>query len=144
MSDFNSPIDRDLMIAGRMGAQAATAELNGREIGTGSSDRIRYDFRKAVLSRYYPRTYVGTGAYANPKLSWLRSMRNNLNRAYYAQPEMISEINRKPEIVSFDEPGEIDAMIEIDLTGTTGEAFAEEAMRVIADTVAETIVSLSA
>lgn len=107
MSDFNSPIDRDMQIAARMGALAVRVELNAVEIGTYGSDRIRLDFRKGVLNRYYPETYKGSGAYADATVGWLRSVRADLNRAYYRQEEMINVINRKPEVIEIDGHAEL-------------------------------------
>lgn len=107
MSDFKSPFDRDLYRAAELGKRAAELEistLNARITGgfildgiTSGSDKIRYAFRKGILDRYV----VPAGK--DEQERWLiADQRKSLHAAYYAQPQIISAINAKPEVPSFD------------------------------------------
>lgn len=97
MSDFNSslkssPFDRDMYRAAKLGAMAAASELAQPGILAGSQ-KLRHDFRKGILARY-----VVTPDMSDEKAWKIADQRASLNQAYYAQDDMISEINREPEV----------------------------------------------
>lgn len=102
MSDFKSPFDRDLFRAAELGTRAAAIEistLNARINGgfilggiTSGSDKIRHEFRKGILNRYA--VPVDADEWTRDRIT---DQRKALNVAYYAQPQIISAINAKPE-----------------------------------------------
>lgn len=113
MSDFKSPFDRDLFRAAELGRRAAEFEISTARVRaeagfitdgiTAGSDKIRYEFRKGILNRYA--MPVDADEWTRERIA---DQRKALNVAYYAQPQIISAINAKPEA-----PDPLDMMAEV-------------------------------
>lgn len=108
MSDFNSPFDRDLMIAARMGARAAHSEA-AQPACLAGSHKIRDDFRKGILSRYTLASFKDQ----HETTAYVLSLRAKLDAAYYGQPEIKIVRLVTPEPVGFDVPGEVTVLDDV-------------------------------
>ena len=96
-------IDRDMRLAAEFGRRAADAETLQPGIFAGSQ-RMRYEFKRAVLSRYDVRTWADRDAPA----SYVLRLRAAMNAAYYGNHVSDAYVNlHTVEIPGFDLPGEI-------------------------------------
>lgn len=111
MSDFfrtdgsvgKTDIDRDMRLAAEFGRKAANSETLQPGIFAGSQ-RMRYEFKRAILDRYDVRTWPNQD---DPAYDVLR-LRKALFAAYYGNHVSDAYVNFvSTEIVGFDPPSEI-------------------------------------